>query len=201
MLKIGVTGGMGSGKSTVCNLFRNLGVPIFSSDLKARGLLNTNTDIKKKMKSHFGKDIYLSNGEIDRPRLASIIFSDPNEMEFVTHVVHPEVKLLFKKWHKEYEYTPYVIKEAAILFESGAYHDIDKVITVFAPKEQRINRVIKRDQSRREDILKRMRAQFSDEERNSLADFIIMNEDGNEDQLLPQVMELHDIFLNETKKW
>lgn len=196
MLKIGITGGIGSGKTTICNIFKNLGVSIFNSDEHGRDLLNSDKQVKKQIVKLFGKDMYMSDGKIDRPRLAAVIFSDPNAMEKVTEIIHPKVQERFKKWCIKHEREPYILKEAAILFESGHYHDLDKIINVFAPKEDRIQRVMERDGVIEEEVKKRMRFQYSDEERNKLADFIIMNEDRNE--LLPQIMELHEIFLNET---
>lgn len=196
MLKIGITGGIGSGKSTICNLFRNLGVPIFSSDEEGRKILNEDEEVREEIKKLYGQDMFHSNGEIDRPRLASLVFSDPTAMENVVNLVHPKVQAKYEKWCVKNESSPYTLKEAAILFESGYYHDLDKIINVFAPKEVRMERVIKRDKSIKEEVMKRMRFQYTDEERNKLADFILMNEDL--DSLLPQVMELHEIFVNET---
>ncbi len=195
MLKVGITGGMGSGKSTVCNIFRNLGVPVFTSDEVGRDVLNTNEEIKEKVIKEFGKDMYQVNGKLDRARMASLVFSDPVALEKLTSLVHPKVQDQFNKWLANHEGRPYVVKEAAVLFESGMYHDLDKVITVFAPKEVRVERVIHRDQTIKEEVLKRMRFQYTDEERNRLADYIIMNE--NEEDLLPQVMQLNEIFINE----
>ncbi len=196
MLKVGITGGIGSGKSTICNIFRNLGVPIFTSDEVGREVLSKDEAVRKKIIRLFDQDIYLSNGEIDRVRLATIIFNDPQAMEQVTEIVHPAVQERFNAWCLNHADSPYVLKEAAILLESGHYHDLDKIINVFAPKEDRIKRVIERDGVIPEEVLKRMRFQYTDEERNKLADFIILNEDI--EGLLPQVMELHEIFLNET---
>jgi dephospho-CoA kinase len=201
MWKIGVTGGIGSGKSTVCQLFRNLGVPVFVADEEGRRLLNNNKEVIQSVKDNFGEDMYTSTGEIDRQRMSQLVFSDPRELERVSQIIHPRVKENFDKWCLLHEGKPYVIKEAAILFESGSYHDLDKIINVFAPKEQRIARVTKRDGSSQSEVEKRMRFQYSDQERNELADLIIMNEDGKEKELLPQIMEMHELFLNETKKW
>lgn len=201
MLKIGITGGMGSGKSTVCNIFRNLGIPIFTADTEGKELLNKDKITKQKVVEAFGEEMYTSEGEIDRKRMAQLVFSSPKDLEKLNEIVHPRVIERFDQWTKRYLNRPYVIKEAAILFESGSHKNLDKIINVFAPKSQRINRIIKRDDTNREDVERRMRFQYSDEERNELADFIIMNEDGQEMNLLPQVMELHELFLNETGKW
>lgn len=195
MLKIGITGGIGSGKSTVCNIFRNLGVPIFTSDEVARDILNKSEEVKAAVKKNFGSDMYDSAGKLDRVRMAKLVFSDPLALEKLNAIVHPKVQDAFEKWQKYHESKSYIIKEAAILFETGHYHDLDKVITVFAPKEVRLERVMKRDGSIKEEVMKRMRFQYTDEERNRLADYIIINED--EEGLLSQVMELNEIFINE----
>lgn len=195
MLKIGITGGIGSGKSTVCNILKNLGVPIFDSDAEARKLLNENQELIDQVISNFGKDMYNAQGQLDRVRMANLVFNDPQSLEKLTSFVHPKVNERFEEWMLDHEHKSYVVKEAAILFESGNYHDLDKIINVFAPKEVRIKRVIKRDGSMKQNVEKRMRFQYTDEERNKLADFIIINE--KLEDLLPQVMELHEIFLNE----
>lgn len=198
MLKIGVTGGIGSGKSTVCNILKNLGVPIFYSDLEGRSVLNNDKDLVAHVIKNFGRDMYDNNGQLDRKRMASLVFNNPNALEKLTALVHPKVNQRFDEWILQYDRVPYVVKEAAILFESGSYHDLDKIINVSAPKSVRKKRVMKRDASSIEDVERRMRFQYTDEERNRLADFIILNE--NRTDLLPQVMELHEIFLNENQK-
>mgnify|MGYP003683525081 CR=1 FL=1 len=196
MLKVGITGGIGSGKTTICNLFKNLGVPIFSSDIEGRIILNEDEEVRAEIVKTYGKDMFFSDGTLDRARMVTLIFSDPKALEHVSSLVHPKVQKRFEKWCAKNVGRPYVIKEAAILFESGHYHDLDKIINVFAPKEVRLERVISRDKTIKEDVMKRMRFQYSDEERNQLADFIIMNE--NIDDLMPQVMALHEVFINET---
>ena len=197
MLRVGITGGIGSGKSTVCTVFENLGVPVFSSDVEGRKLLNTHDEVIAEVKRTFGRDMYTAEGAIDRERMGRLVFSDPKALDALSRIVHPKVNEVFNDWIRYHERSAYVLKEAAILFESGYYHDLDKIITVFAPKEVRIERVMKRDGMSREDVEKRMRFQYSDEDRNKLADFIIINEQRS--KLLEQVMELHEILLNESK--
>ncbi len=197
MLKVGITGGIGSGKSTVCNILRNLGVPIFYSDVEGRAVLNEDRSLIAHVIKNFGKDMYDNHGQLDRKRMASLVFNNPNALEKLTALVHPKVNKRFDEWVLQHERKPYVVKEAAILFESGSYHDLDKIINVSAPKEVRKQRVVKRDASSIEDVERRMRFQYTDEERNRLADFIILNE--NREDLLPQVMELHEFFLNENQ--
>ena len=199
MLRIGLTGGIGSGKTSVSNILKNLGVPVFSSDEEGRKILNENDQAKREVIAAFGNDMYNSQGELDRKRMANLVFNDPRSLEELNLIVHPKVNEAFEDWCHEHEKSPYIIKEAAILLETGAYHDLDKIVNVFAPKELRIERVMKRDSANQEDVLRRMRFQYSEEERNELADFIVMNE--KDTDLLPQVMELHEILLNEKKKW
>ena len=197
MLKIGITGGIGSGKTTASRIIKNLGVPVFASDEVGRIELNSNKKLIKKVIKAFGEEMYFSDGKLDRERMANLVFSNPKALEKLSSLVHPVVEKKFVEWCKKHEKKPYVLKEAAILFETGGYHDLDKVIHVFAPREQRIERVIKRDNTTKESVEKRIRFQYSDEERNRLADYIIMNEDGTD--LLPEVMDLHEILLNENQ--
>lgn len=198
MLKVGITGGMGSGKSTVCNILKNLGVPVFNSDNVGRKLLNNDDQLKSEIKKNFDSDMYTSTGSIDRERMAKLVFNNPDELKKLTKLVHPRVNAEYEIWCKKNEKRPYVVKEAAILFETGQHKELDKIVTVFCPKDERIRRILKRDDTTQESIEKRMLHQYSDAERNALADFIIMN-DGKED-LLPQVMELHELLLNEYTK-
>jgi len=198
MLKVGITGGIGSGKSTISRILENLGVPVFNSDEEGRIILNEDKQAKIEVMQIFDKDMYNSNGELDRERMASVVFNDPRALNRLNTIVHPRVNEAFHAFCELHEQVPYVLKEAAILFESGNYHDLDKVVTVFAPKEDRIKRVMKRDGVGDEKVRKRMTFQYTDEERNELADFIILNEEGVD--LLPQVMELHEILLNEKQQ-
>lgn len=193
MLKIGVTGGIGSGKSTVCNIFEQMGIPIFNADLQARDLMNTNTKLIQALKTTFGNDIYDSDEQLIRPKLAQIVFGDKAKVEKLNSLVHPAVKNEFKQWAKKQINCPYIIKEAALMFESESYKDLDYVITVSSPKNERLKRVVERDGIKRADVLKRMNNQFSERERIARADFVIKN-DGKH-PLIPQVMQLHQLFL------
>lgn len=200
MLKVGITGGIGSGKTTVCNIFRNLGVSIFSADEEGKKFLNEDETTKSQVIDTFGRDMYTSDGTIDRKRMAQLVFNSPVDLERLNGIIHPKVKKKFEEWAETRQNHPYVIKEAAILFETGYYQDLDKIVNVFAPKEQRIQRILKRDKSTIEDVERRMRFQYSDQERNELADYIILNEDKNHNKLLPQIMQLHEVLLNEYKQ-
>jgi dephospho-CoA kinase len=195
MLKVGITGGIGSGKTTISRILENLGVPVFNSDEVGRRILNEDEQVKQEVMEVFDKDMYNSKGELDRERMASVVFNDPRALNRLSAIVHPKVKQAFDEFCEEHQNAAYVVKEAAILFESGNYHDLDKIVSVFAPKEDRIKRVMKRDGVSEENVKRRMIFQYSDEERNELADFILMNEQGVD--LLPEVMELHEIILNE----
>ncbi len=192
MFKIGLTGGIGSGKTTVSRVFRNLGVPIFNSDLAAREIVNTHPKAVDAIKSNFGDSLYSSEG-LDRKALASIVFNDPEELQKLNNIVHPLVAEAFDKWCNNHQSAPYIIKEAAILFESGAHQNLDRVIVVYTQKEERIKRIIQRDKTSREEVESRMKNQWDDGTRNKLADFIIINDDLN--KVLPQVMELHEVLI------
>jgi len=194
MLKIGITGGIGSGKTTVCKIFAQMGVPVYYADLQARELMNTDAILINEVKQEFGADIYNDKGELIRPKLAEIVFNNKQQLEKLNAMVHPAVQRGFKQWAKQYSGKPYVLKEAALLFESGSYKDLDYIVTVSAPKEVRIARVVERDGANREDIEKRMANQLTEQERLDRADHIIIN-DGSK-AIIPQVMELHEVFLN-----
>ncbi len=192
MLKIGLTGGMGSGKTTVSRVFRNLGIPIFNSDLVAREIVNTNSKAIASVKNFFGNQIYKDDG-LDRKALADIVFNHPDKLKKLNNIVHPLVAIEFEKWCNEHQSVPYIIKESAILFESGAHQDLDRIIVVYSQKEERIRRIIKRDGLSREEIVSRMKSQWDDGTRNKLGDFIIINDDI--ETILPQVMELHEVLI------
>ncbi len=192
MLKVGLTGGIGSGKTTVSRVFKNLGVPIFNSDLVARDIVNTDVSAVRAIKSHFGESIYNQDG-LDRKALADVVFNQPEELQKLNSIVHPKVAERFDKWCEEHSNAPYIIKEAAILFESGAHQNLDRIIVVYTQKEERIRRIMKRDNSSRSEVENRMNNQWDDGTRNKLADFIIINDDI--DLILPQVMELHEVLI------
>ena len=189
MYKVGITGGIGSGKSTIVRFFELKGIPVFIADTEANILVNTSGKIRKKLTSLLGNDIYLSDQTLDRKKLAEYIFNNPDLMERVNSIVHPEVRKHFEKWVKK-QTSPYVIYEAAILFETGYYKSVDYTILVTAPEEMRIARVMKRDNVSREKVEKRIVNQWADEEKVKLADYIIKND--NSELLLPQLNNLHE---------
>lgn len=199
MIKVGLTGGIGSGKSYITNIFSALDIPVYNSDLEAKKLY-LHKDVRELMITNFGEKIYLTEGNIDRVRLAKIIFNDKKALNTINSIIHPRVKEHFDKWVEEHQQAPYIIKEAAILFESGAYKDMHKIIAVTAPLELRIQRVIKRDHTDKEIILKKINNQLSDKELAEKCDFNIINDNS---ALLPQVIKIHNILLkahNETIK-
>jgi dephospho-CoA kinase len=188
---IGLTGGIGSGKTLISEIFKNLNIPVYNSDIEAKQLMNQNHIIKVKLIEKFGTNIYIKD-VLNRKLLSSIIFENNKYLEYVNSVVHPEVKKHFSEWVNT-KCSDYVIKETAILFESGAYTDTDLIITVTAPAEIRINRVMQRDDITRNEVLLRMKNQISDEERIEKSDLTIIN-DGKQ-LLLPQIINIHHNIL------
>lgn len=197
-LAIGITGGIGSGKSTVCKVFKLLGVPVFEADLVAKNLINSNAEIRNGLIQHFGKDIYSSDNKINRKMLASLIFNDDLLMENVNRLVHPAVRNEYLKWFKQ-QNSAYIIHEAAILFESGFYKMMDFTILVSAPEEIRINRVKGRDNIAPEMVKSRMLKQMPDEEKRKLADFELVND--NKKLLIPQIIEIDKNLKTHGKIW
>jgi len=187
MLKIGITGGIGSGKSTVCKVFSVLGIPVFEADRIAKNLMITDQEIHEKLVRLFGEAVYLPDQTIDRKYLAGIVFNDPSLLAQLNAIVHPVVKKTFFDWCEKQQ-SPYVIHEAAILFESGFYKMMDKTITVVTDEVERIQRVMKRNDITLELVKERIRNQWSDEERIKLADFIIRNND--DELIIPQIIEI-----------
>lgn len=171
---IGLTGGIGSGKSTIAKHIEQLGIPVYIADLEAKKILETVVVIDKIIDA-FGENI-LENNKIDRTKLSKLVFENPEKLKILNSIIHPEVALHFKNWVAENQNFPIVIKEAAILFESGSYKDCDKIILVTAPKEVRIQRVMKRDNLSREAIESRIANQWSEERKEKLSDFIIINQ-------------------------
>lgn len=172
---IGLTGGIGSGKTTIANHFRSLGIPVYIADDEAKKIMQSD-EVISSIKETFGGTIF--EGDIlNRARLAEIVFGDPDKLKLLNAIVHPAVKKHFKQWLLEHKKFPLVVYEAAILFESGNYKDFDWIITVSAPLESRIQRVIERDGVTREQVLERINAQWTDEQRVSKSDFVIENID------------------------
>jgi len=170
---IGLTGGIGSGKTMVANYMKSLGVPVYIADEEARNIMETD-DIIKTVTREFGNEI-LKNGTINRERLAQIVFNDTEKLQKLNAIIHPAVKKHFEAWLQNHHNFPFVIKEAAILFESASYKYCDAIITVTAPLETRIQRVIERDKTNRESILQRINNQWTDEQRIAKSNYVIHN--------------------------
>lgn len=190
-LKVCVTGGIGSGKTSVCKIFNVLGIPVFSTDLVAKEIMDSDASIREKINAIAGKDIY-PGGILDREGLASLIFNDISKLAEVNSLVHPLVFGQFFKW-SEHQNTPYVIMEAAILFESKAEKYVDRIATVVAPTEEKIQRVISRSSLTRDQVLERMRNQIDDEERIRRSDYVIRNSEN--DMIIPAILEIHNDIL------
>lgn len=170
---IGLTGGIGSGKTTVAKQFETLGVPVYIADTEAKKIIDLPTTIEL-VKNEFGNSI-LDDGILNREKLAKIVFENPEKLQKLNSIIHPLVKAHFQKWIQENKNYAFVIKEAAILFESGSYKDCDKIITVVAPLEIRIERVLKRDKTNYESVIKRVQNQWTDEMRIVKSDYVIEN--------------------------
>jgi len=191
-MKLGITGGIGSGKTSVCRVFGVLGIPVFSADPEAQAIMNHDESIIRGINGIAGKDLY-SEGRLDKEELAILIFNDPAKLSRVNSLVHPVVFQHFKKW-AEMQTTPYVIMEAAILFESGASSLVDRVATVIAPIEERISRVIQGNKLSREQVMDRIRNQMDDEARIKMSDYIINNSEN--EMIIPVILGIHEDILN-----
>ncbi len=191
MLRIGLTGGIGSGKSTVAKVFEALGIPVYYADEAAKRLMNEDVVLKHKIQQQFGTDVY-AEGKLNRKNLADIVFNDPEKLSQLNALVHPATLTDAEKWMKA-QTTAYCIKEAALIFESGAHEYLDYVIGVTAPVALRIQRIMQRDGITREDVLLRMDKQLDESEKMQLCNFVIKNDE--QSLILPQVLALHDQIL------
>jgi dephospho-CoA kinase len=191
MLKIGITGGIGSGKSTVCRIFSVMGIPVFEADQVAKQLQNTDPEIRSQLIELFGASVYLPDHTIDRKYLAAIVFNDITLLHRLNAIIHPGVRRTFNEWCL-LQQSPYVLLEAAILFESGLYNLMDKTIVVSTDETERIQRVIKRDNMTEELVRQRIRNQWTDEQRIKLANFVIYNNDNQ--LIIPQIVEIDKIL-------
>jgi len=185
---IGLTGGIGSGKSVVAKVFNNLGISVYNSDDEAKKLNNESDIIQKGLIDRFGKDIY-KNGILDNKKLANYIFNNKEHLNFTNSLIHPVVKNHFNEWAKS-QTSDFVIKESAILFETGIYKDLYKTIAIIAPIELRIKRIIKRDKMSLKEIKSRIANQINDTERKKKSDFIIEN--SSNILILPQILEIYN---------
>jgi dephospho-CoA kinase len=195
-LKIGLTGGIGSGKTTVAKIFELLGVPVYYADDASKRLYATNKDLMTDLKKHFGEDIYIDE-QLNRSKLAAIVFNDAAKLDLLNSLVHPLTIKDAEEWMQQ-QTTPYIIKEAALLFEAGSASVLDYIIGVSTPQPLRITRVMERDGTSREDVLSRMQRQMDEESKMLLCDFVIKNDE--QEMVIPQVLALHERFLEMSKR-
>ncbi len=191
MLKVGLTGGIGSGKSVVCQVFSTLGIPVFNADLAARHIMENDQLLVHSIKELLGGEVY-NKGILDRPKVASIVFNKPELLAQLNALVHPTTVKYANDWLAK-QTTPYAIKEAAIYFESGSYNEMDVMIGVYAPQEIRIKRAMNRGKQTREEVLSIIGRQMNEEEKMNRCDFVITNEDVT--AVLPQVLGVHKALL------
>jgi dephospho-CoA kinase len=192
-LRIGITGGIGSGKTTVCRIFEQLGIQVYYADDRAKALMVESPEVRAAIIALLGEEAYFPDGSLNRPYISSIVFNTPEKLTGLNAIVHPAVFNDGEAWLKEHADAPYTLKEAALLFESGSHKALDKIIMVFAPKDLRIQRVMKRDKSPREAVEARISQQMPEEEKLRLSDYVIYN-DGHH-SLISQVWQLHQKLL------
>ena len=195
MLKIGLTGGLGSGKSTVAHIFEVLCIPVYYADAASKRLMNDDEKVKAAVRDVFGEDVF-PGGRLERKYLAEIVFKDQKKLEKLNAIVHPATLLDANEWISK-QTTPYIIKEAALIFESGSNLSLDYVIGVKSPLDLRLQWAIKRDNITEEEVMNRINKQMNEEEKIGLCDFIIVNDE--QQMVIPQVLELHQKFLELAK--
>ncbi len=194
MLKVGITGGIGSGKTTVCAIFATIGVPIYYADDRAKELMVSDEQLIQSIQDLLGEQAYHADKSLNRAFIAQQVFNDKNLLQQLNAIVHPAVFKDKQNWYETHQTKKYTLYETAILFESGSYKMLDKIITVFAPQEERIARTMKRDNLSREEVLSRMDKQISEEEKMSKSDFIIYND--HSQPLIHQVLTIHQQLIS-----
>ncbi len=192
MLKVGITGNIGSGKTTVSKIFEVLGIPVFYADDAAKSVMVNDPILIDAIKGTFGKASYFEDGTLNRKHIAAVVFNNEAELSKLNAIVHPATFRAFDNWLPTHSDAPYILKEAALLFESDSYKMCDKTIMVTAPLEMRIKRVMLRDNLPKEEILKREARQFTEEKKLQLADYSIRNDE--KVLVIPQVLVLHELF-------
>ena len=192
MLKVGITGGIGSGKTTVCRIFEMLGIPVFYADTVSRNLVQQNPEVIAAIKASFGNGIY-QDALLNTKALAKIVFNDPDKLRKLNSIVHPSVFRMFNEWIAKHAGYAYVLKEAALIFETNAHLTLDAVIVVTAPESMRIKRVMQRDGATEADVQQRMKQQMPEAEKRKQATFIIHNDES--ELLIPQILAIHKKLL------
>ncbi|MFM7854204.1 MAG: dephospho-CoA kinase [Flammeovirgaceae bacterium] len=193
-LQIGITGGIGSGKSLVCKIFSCLGIPVYDADSRAKSIMTTDGIVIDQIKTEFGSLAYNSDGTLNRAYLSQLVFNDKAKLTKLNQMVHPLVALDSNNWIASQRDKKYVLREAALLFESGAYQHLDKVLIVSAPEPLRVKRVLQRDPQRKEaEVWKIIHNQMNEKETVNRADFVLVNDET--ELVVPQVLELHYHFL------
>ncbi len=187
--RVGITGGIGSGKSLVCSIIEKFGIPVYYADNEARRLMNTDQELRRAIKDTFGAEAY-KEGTLDRKWMATRVFGDPELLEKLNRLVHPVVSSDFETWSSRWRDVPYLVEEAAILFESGAYLHMNRSVLIYAPVSLRIKRVMERDRVSRAEAEMRMVHQMEDQKKMELADRLIFNDEKR--LLLPQIVALHE---------
>lgn len=196
MLKVGLTGGIGSGKSTVAAIFEVLGVPVYYADQAAKRLMHENAELKNKIIDQFGMEAY-RDGELNRDYLAAKVFSDPQQLALLNSFVHPLTIADAASWMNR-QHSPYTIKEAALIFESGANASLDYVIGVSSPETLRIKRVMERDNISAEQVMARLHKQMNEADKMNKCDFLLFNDE--QQLLVPQVIKLHEQLLQLSRR-
>jgi dephospho-CoA kinase len=192
-LQIGITGGIGSGKSIVCRIFQSLGVPVYDADSRAKSLMTTDGILMSEIKKEFGVLSFRQDGSVDREYLAKTVFEDQEKLGRLNKLIHPRVAQDFERWVREQK-SVYILKEAALLIEAKSYKALDKIIVVFAPEALRMERVLKRDSNRtKQQVQDIMENQMGEEEKLKFADFRIVNDESS--LVIPQVLKLHQLFM------
>ncbi len=188
MIRLGITGGIGSGKTLVCSIFQQLGVPIYNADARAKWLINNHPDLKSKLTQQFGEATF-KDGLYNTAHISSIVFGNPTQLALLNAIIHPTVFEDWKQFCETQKSAPLVIKEAAIMLETDSKYTVDKIALVYTPKAVRMQRVMQRDQISEADLLKKINAQMAEEEKLKLADYVIVND--GEQSLVEQVIKLH----------
>jgi len=197
MLRVGITGGIGSGKTTVCKIFQALGISVFDADRSAKRLMAEDAVLKNQLIDHFGDDTFGADGVLNRTYLAQRVFNNEEDLNQLNQLVHPFVLTDYENWLLQIPKAPYSIREAAIMLESGTYKDLDVIILIDAPDELRIKRVIQRDKRSETEVQSIISRQWPMEKKRKFASFIIQN---NEKQfLIPQVLHLHELLISQSE--